>query len=101
MTFGYARRRARAVRDFHRVKLLIAGSRKRDLSYGFSRNSALYGESTTYGERVSGSRNHPKGGRALRIVSPVVRRLPGDLRAGLDAGVDNVYSDVVVATTPL
>src|SRR6516162_11875716 len=26
----------------------------------------LYGESTTYGQRVSGSRNHPKGGRALQ-----------------------------------
>ena len=25
----------------------------------------LYGESTTYGQRVAGSRNHPKGGRAL------------------------------------
>ena len=34
----------------------------------------LYGESTTYGERVSGSRNHPKGGRALYSLTRTCAR---------------------------
>ena len=47
-------------------------------------------------ERVGRTRPAP-----LRIGHPVVGRLGRDLRAGPGAGVDNVYSDVVVATTPL